>query len=183
MIVQIKSLTGKIDSANAKLPLEYLNALKNIKAVADKNLSDYSNMEDPQAKLDLGRNLVNCFSHLEQLENIVLKLPEKKEEILTLYQDQIWNPFMANLMTEDIKKRITTAYEKVWLPYLIEEVTSGLSCENAEELVALFFRTHTRMLAMREEDTKKLERKLRREQDPMVIMELFNLQNTVLEEQ
>ena len=120
---------------------------------------------------------------MEKLEHIILTLPENKKEITTLYQDQIWNPFMANLMTEDVKKRITTAYEKVWLPYLIQQVTSGLSCANAEDLVVLFLKTHTRMLAMREEDTKKLERKLRREQDPMVIMELFNLQNMVFEEE
>lgn len=183
MIVQIKNLKNKIDSANTTLPAELLNALKNIKAVADRNLSDYSNMKEPQAKLDLGRTLVSCFAHLEEIENVVLNLPEKKKEITNLYQDQIWNPFMANLMTEDVKKRITTPYEKIWLPYLINQVTTKLSCANAVELSILFSKTHVRMLELREEDTKKLERKLRREQDPMVIKELFNLQNTVLEEQ
>ncbi|MGB3149864.1 MAG: hypothetical protein WBB27_04310, partial [Maribacter sp.] len=183
MIIQIKNLNNLIDSVNTSLPPNLLNALKNIKNIANDNLSVYSNMTEQNAKLDLGRNLVNCFDHLEQLEKAILILPAQKEEITTTYQDQIWNPFMANLMNEDLKKRITTAYHKVWLPYLVKEVTSGLSCNNAQDLVVLFSETHKRMLAMREEETKRLERKLKREQDPLVVKELFNLQSAALEDQ
>lgn len=183
MIVQIKNLNKLIDSANTTLPPDLLNALKNIKRVADKNLTAYSNMIEQEAKLDLGRNLVNCFDHLEQLEKAILKLPKQKKEITAAYQDQIWNPFMANLMKEDVKKRITNSYRKVWLPYLLQRVTTELDCNNVTELVNLFSKTHERMLAMREEETKRLERKLKREQDPLVIQELFNLESMSFEDQ
>lgn len=183
MIVQINSLNTLIDSVDTQLSPELLGALRNIKTVADQNLSSYSNMKNPELKLALGRNLVMCFTHLEQLEKAILALPGQKEEVISTYQDQIWNPFMANLMKEDVKKRITNAYRKVWLPYLLRTVTFDLSCANAEELVNLFEKTHERMLAMRTEETKKLERKLKRAEDPLVVKELFNLQNNDFEEQ
>lgn len=181
MIVQIKNLNNLIDSVGNTLSTELVKALKNINSLANSNLSSYSNMTALDEKLLLGQNLVLCFDSLEQLEKVILKLPSQKQEITTAYQDRIWNPFMANLMNEDVKKRITNAYHKIWLPYLLRMVTSELNCGNAEELVILFSKTHERMLEMREEDTKKLERKLKREQDPLEVKKMLNLQTTALE--
>ncbi|WP_281540237.1 hypothetical protein [Maribacter aestuarii] len=62
-------------------------------------------------------------------------------------------------------------------------MSNDLSCDNAQELVHLFKSTHVRMLALRTEETKKLERKLKRVEDPLVIKELFNLQMTNIEEE
>ncbi|WP_289644634.1 hypothetical protein [Maribacter aestuarii] len=112
MIAQIKSLNALLDSVNTQLPKDLLDALKNIKSVADTNLSSYSNLKDPEAKLALGRILVDCFMHLEELEKAVLALPGQKDEIITTYQDEIWNPFMANLMKEDVKKELQTPIKR-----------------------------------------------------------------------
>ncbi|MEX0289197.1 MAG: hypothetical protein AB3N14_08785 [Flavobacteriaceae bacterium] len=175
LIAQIKNLTRRIDSVGNEIPKEHRLALEQVKLVAEGQLSTYSNTTDLNKKLDLGKQLVICFEHLDQLENAILGLQSRQEEIEAAYEDQIWNPFMANIMTEKVKKRITAAYNKVLLPYYLERVSTELKCENAEELAGLFGATHTRMLELREEDTRKLERKLRREQNPNIIINLFNI--------
>ncbi|MBM1107132.1 hypothetical protein JQC67_13345 [Aurantibacter crassamenti] len=183
MISQIKNLNGVIDSVDSKFPKELISALEQIKSVANKNLSKYSNMQNLEEKLDFGQHLTNCFTHLEQLEKEILTHPTKNQEIVEHYQDQVWNPFMANLMTEEIKKRITGAYRKVLEPYLINEVNTNLDCTNAATLLDLYKATHERMLTLRDEDTHKLERKLKREQDPKMVLELMNINPTVKKEQ
>ncbi|MBT8184849.1 MAG: hypothetical protein KJN76_08405, partial [Eudoraea sp.] len=173
LISQINQLNQLLDSVGADFPRKNLDALENIISLAEANLSTYSATTELDIKLDLGRNLVVCFGHLAALEKAILALPGKQQEIETAYEDQIWNPFMANLMTERVKKRITGAYNKILLPYFLKRATLDLNCENAGEQVDLIARTHQRMLELRDEDTRKLERKLRREQDPETIINLF----------
>ncbi|MRH99444.1 hypothetical protein GH721_02765 [Kriegella sp. EG-1] len=183
MISQINNLNSVIDSVDATFPKNLISALEQIKTVANKNLSKYSNMQNLDEKLDFGQHLTDCFANLEQLEQEVLLHPARNQEIVEHYQDQVWNPFMANLMTEEVKKRITAAYRKVLEPYLINEVQTNLNCTNSASLLHLFKATHERMMTLREEDTHKLERKLKREQDPNMVLELMNINPTVKKEQ
>ena len=80
-------------------------------------------------------------------------------------------------MDEEVKKRITTAYRKKVVPYLLDQVNNKLSCDNATKFIQLFEQLDKRMVEMRDENTAKLERKLRREQDPEAILELFQIQS------
>ncbi|MEO9892521.1 hypothetical protein [Aurantibacter sp.] len=183
MISQINNLNSVIDSVDATFPNNLIVGLEQIKAVANKNLSAYSNMQNLEEKLEFGQHLTKCFEHLEELEDEILLHPVKNQEIVEHYQDQVWNPFMANLMTEEIKKRITAAYRKVLEPYLLNEVSTNLNCTNAGTLLNLYKATHERMMTLRDEDTHKLERKLKREQDPKMVLELMNINPTVKKEQ
>ena len=79
-------------------------------------------------------------------------------------------------MSEEVKKRITDAYHKVLIPHVLKEVKSNLTCGAAGEWNILLAQVHERMLKMRREETSKLERKLKKEQDPGVVMQLFNVQ-------
>lgn len=175
MIAQINRLNVLLDSVGKSRPKKHINALKNIQAVANENLASYSNTADPDAKLALGQELIKCFHDLQTLENSIFDLARRNEEIEERYKDQIWNPFMANIMTEAVKKRITASYRKVLLPYLLENVSEKLNCSNAVNLAALFKNTHERMLLLRDEDTRKLERKLKKVQDPIETMRLLNI--------
>lgn len=175
MISQINNLNRVIDSVDAKLPKELITALEHVNMVANTNLSTYSKMENEDEKLTYGRELTICFENMQELELAILRQPEKSEKITLHYQDEVWNPFMANLMIEDIKKRITTAYGKVLIPYLLNQVRLDLDCSNVASLVSLFNNSYERMLTLREEDTRKLERRLRREKKPDVIIQLLGI--------
>ena len=176
LIQKRNELTSVVDSTQASISGEYSTALKNIQSFADTRLASYSNMQEGSPKLELGRKLVGCFDKLNALANSVAMQPQRSTEIEEKYLDAIWNPFMANIMNEEVKKRITASYRKVLLPYYLEQTSTALSCDNANSLIQAFDQTHERMLQLRDEETKKLERKLKREQDPLVVMQLFNLQ-------
>ena len=84
------------------------------------------------------------------------------DEIKVAYTDQVWNPFTATVMSEQVKRHITGAYRDILVPYLFYELNNALSCNNTPQLISLLENTHKRMLELREEDTGKLERKLKR---------------------
>ena len=79
-------------------------------------------------------------------------------------------------MEEVVKKRIIDAYEDILVPHLLETVQNRLDCDNAEAIVLIFDRLYRRMLELRDEDTSKLERNLKREQDPDDILVLFGIE-------
>ena len=112
---------------------------------------------------------------MEKLTLSVGALPAQKEEIEKVYLDAIWNPHLAVIMQEQTKKRITGAYNRFVLPDILNGITNNLNCENAASYNNLLEELYSRMLEMRDEDTSRLERKLKKEQDPQEILELFNV--------
>ncbi|WP_343486288.1 hypothetical protein [Allomuricauda sp. d1] len=176
LIAKTDALTQMVDSVDGKLPKNENQALHNIKKMLDTELATYSKMEETQGKLDKARQLAGCFEAMEKLAIAVAKQSSRWEEIQQKYTDAIWNPFMANIMDEEVKKRLTNAYRKVLIPHIMNIIANDLSCENAEDLATLLDDAYTRMLQLRDEDTSKLERKLKREEDPNVVMQLLNLQ-------
>ncbi|WP_025740561.1 hypothetical protein [Aquimarina pacifica] len=157
------------------IPKVYVKTLQNIRENAADKLSQYSAIENVDAKLTYARELVNCFDALDQIGDTIVKLPGQQNEIQQKYVDAVWNPFTATIMNETVKKRITEAYASVLIPYFLKEIEEGLSCEDTAQWIDLVNKTHQRMLEMRTEDTKKLERKLKKENDPQVLLQRFQI--------
>lgn len=171
LLVQDKRFIRLIDSLGTALPLAYQKALASIQETTVANLGAISMNKD----LKPARQLVLCNEIMYQLALTVAAQPDRSKELTKLYEDRIWNPFMATLMDEAVKKRITAAYHKVLMPYFLDRINTALSCDNVGELNLLFNASYNRMLELRNEDTKKLERKLRRETNALQLMELLRL--------
>ncbi|NAS13284.1 hypothetical protein [Poritiphilus flavus] len=178
MIAQVNELNKHIDSVSSLLPSDEREALSNIRALAERRLNQYSSLEENSAKIDYARASIACFTDLKSLSESISKGPERLEVIQEKYQDAVWNPFIATIMNEEVKKRITAAYRKVLLPYFLDKAKEDLNCDNAKALGDLMDSTYERLLELRDESTSKLERKLRKEQDPEMILQLFNLPAT-----
>ncbi|MEL6485166.1 MAG: hypothetical protein AAFP96_10010, partial [Bacteroidota bacterium] len=71
--------------------------------------------------------------------------------------------------------RITAAYRNVIVPYVLEKVAAPVSCDQALGIVQLLEDTEKRLFELRDESTSKLERKLRREQDPETVLALLGI--------
>lgn len=181
LIVLNNALVQQIDSSIATLPENYGKAVLQIKTVADASLSAYASMKNPEEKLKYGTDLKTCFEHLRVLVSQIIALPAKTEEIQAHYLDSVWNPFMATVMDEEIKKRITNAYTQILVPYFLKQTTTNLKCDSAKKLVDQIKHTNALMMVLRDEDTRKLERKLRKEKNPQKILELLHQQGTVKE--
>ena len=149
--------------------------MENIAKQAESLLADYSKMTEIDEKVTKARALVHCFDDFNELAKSVIKQQSRDLEIKEKYTDAIWNPFMANLMDEAVKKRITSAYFERLVPHLMLTISSNLNCTNASELHVLLDDSYKRLLILRNEETRKLERKLKREEDPSVILELLGV--------
>ncbi|TMU56562.1 hypothetical protein [Flagellimonas algicola] len=174
MIAQINSLNQMVDSLDTSGT--YGTAILHIKSIAENKLNAYSSSAATEGKLEEAKQLVPCLETLKSLSQNLAALPERELEIQESYKDAVWNPFMANLMEEEVKKRITSAYRNVLIPFIVDEASGELDYGKAGSLNRLLTELHERMLELREEDTHKLERKLRKEKNPNTILELFNLQ-------
>jgi len=175
LVTSVNSLKAHIDSLKNDAPKDIKTTLEQLKGFTNKKLSEYSKMEENFEKLKYSQELLTCFESAENLANAINNIPEQQSIINKAYQDQVWNPFTATIMDEDIKKRITRAYEKQVLPYYLNEIAKHLTCEKIPEITKNLRKLNDRMLALRDEDTKKLERKLRRTEDPKTILKLFEL--------
>lgn len=171
------ALENELDSVSG-LPLDYRKALSQIKIVADSSLTTYADIKNPDEKLEYGKGVKTCLLQLKSLTTTIKELPEQSETIKKKYTDAIWNPFMANVMEEEVKKRIVNAYENVLTPYFIDTVSEQLSCDNAGILNNQIVKTQQTILDLRMKDTRKLERKLRREKRPEEVLKLLNEQST-----
>lgn len=174
LVLQEKGFGNLLDSLTSDTPADYRNTLQRLKQVADEKLGAYGVLKNPEQKLEQGQELTRCFENLLALGKAYSELPVRVEELRVHYEDGVWNPFMATVMKEAIKKRITNAYRKVLIPYFLEQVRDDFDCSQVNMLLEEIQYTHERMFQLREEDTAKLERKLRREQDPKVVLELFH---------
>ncbi|QLG46928.1 hypothetical protein [Costertonia aggregata] len=176
LIASQKELHARIDSAVNNSPSSVKKALYALKNHSDEALSSYSSLTAVSPKLVEAKKLVSCYTQLNVLAKNIGELPEQEEAIKEKYQDRIWNPFMATLMDEEVKKRITSAYRKTLVPYFLSQAQDEFECEKVKALNVLIKDTYKRMLELRVENTSKLERKLRKETDPLRVLALFELQ-------
>ncbi|SHK19392.1 hypothetical protein SAMN04488007_2325 [Maribacter aquivivus] len=178
IILQNDSLVTFIEAIKDSIPLKYANSLHQIKSFASTTLNDYSKVKSAQNRLAAARNTVECLDNLNDLSRTVSQMPVYHTAIKESYTDRIWNPFMATLMDEDIKKKITSAYSKILEPYFLTEIEQHISCETIKNLNNTITATYKKVLELKDQDTKKLERKLKKEKDPVTVLEMLNVQNT-----
>lgn len=177
IILQNDSLNMFLDSVTITVPPKYKTALVQVRAFADNTLNAYSNLKSSKNKIQAARDVGICLSRLKALAHTVVKMPSYWNTIQETYTDRIWNPFTATLMDEAIKKRITSSYINVLEPYFLGELqAANLSCKKINMLHSNITDSYTKIISLKEEDTDKLERRLRRENDPVTVLELLNVQ-------
>lgn len=178
LIALNNSLEKQVDSLPEKFPKNFRKAVKQLQNVADSSLTEYASIKNPNKKLEYGKEAKKCLSQLNALAITIKELPHRREEIQKKYTDAVWNPFMANVMEEEVKKRIVNAYENILVPYFLTTITQELQCDNADSLNKEIIYTNQIILDLRDKDTRKLERKLRKEKRPKEILKLLKEQST-----
>jgi len=174
LVLEFTTLNELIDSLRIEVSGKYDKALKEIKSSAKKELSSYSSKTGLSGKAEDARALKTCFKETGKLSISLSQLPVKWEEIKEAYTDQVWNPFTSTVMDEELKSNITGAYRDVLIPYFLEKAENS-ACGNAKPLNNMLQTVHQRMMEMLKEDTSKVERKLKRENDPATVLELFGV--------
>ena len=175
LIKEVSQLNTTVDSLSTTIEGEAQTATRYVKSAAKQALNKHFNNGGGQAVSSSQlRELISCIKSMRHLAINLASLPANVAQVKELYTDQVWNPFTATVMSEEVKKRLTDAYEELLVPYLLNQAQNDLNCTNAARLNALLTNLHERMIAMREEGTEKIERKLRKERDPQVVLALFD---------
>ena len=175
MIAQANALIAIPDSIIQDLGKSELKALESIKVTTEMALKEYAEMPSNDEKLNQARFLISCLLDYDALSKEIIQLPKRAMDLQVLYTDAVFNPFTATIMDESVKKRLMNAYNTVVIPYLLEKVEQSLHCTNASAIQQLLNDSFERMIVLRDEDTAKMERKLRKERNPKVVLQLFNL--------
>ena len=173
LIEEVRALNGILDSAQAD-GLQS-KALARIQSQATEELSKYSALVDIKAKQIQGTNSLNCLTHLRGLAQQVVLIPVRWELIQVEYTDKVWNNFTSTVMSEEVKRRITRSYRDIVVPHFLQRVIDDLTCVNVPELEQAFEQAYQRVTELRYEDTSKLERKLKNENDPKAVLEILGL--------
>ncbi|MFZ6051761.1 hypothetical protein [Halocola ammonii] len=175
LMLRISEFEQFIDSLQGEASGDLGELIGSLKRSANKELSKYSSIENVSSRPAQATELIACIDQMEKLALTLLRYPERDREIEQAYTDEVWNPFTSTTMTEQVKRRITEAYENVLKPYFFNEVKNNLNCQNAENWKKRIDVTHKRMLKLSESNTSRVERKLKNETDPNVVMQLLNI--------
>lgn len=175
LITDSQRLSTKIDSLANTVNQRQSGAMNGLKPFIVSRLTEYANMPEGFNKLDQAKSLQQCFYKVDILLDTLAVLPEKQKQIDYLYKDKIFNPFTSTLMDGKIKKRITEAYYEKAMPYLLNQVAQISSCDDIDALIAAFDSLHQRLVALRDEETYRLERRLRKADDPVEVLRLFQV--------
>ncbi len=142
---------------------------------AEKRLAEYADLEDSEDKLARARRLELCYDKLSQLSDTILVQPARIEDLKLAYTDQVWNPFTSTLMDETVKKKLLKTYEEVLIPYGLDVISEGLTCDNVGDFTLYFHQLYSQLIILRDKKTGKIERKLKRKKNPEEILSLLGL--------
>ena len=175
MIEKVEIMNRHIDSLMEVSELSVQEQHRVISSRVNERLKLYAGMEDIDKKTGYARSTLMCIEDMKMLADNLSRLQVTKSEILSLYKDKVWNPFTSTLMEETVKKELVEAYTDVLIPY-IHRQANDVSCATAGKTIALLERIHARMIDLREEETRKLERKLKKDMPAEQVLRLLNVQ-------
>jgi hypothetical protein len=92
------------------------------------------------------------------------------------YTRVVWNPFTLTDMTETVKERVFNAYESYLIKHLNASLNSWIACNKVQLIRINFDQLTEKMMDLRKQDTKELEKNLKRLNDITQIIKLFDLQ-------
>ena len=175
LLAQSQQLADVIDTARNQLPEPYTSNLGAIQETVNIALRAYALEDDLTVKPEHARQLIGCMEGMEELVGSLKKLPDRWEKIQQLYTEQVWNPFTATTMKDQVKERIPQAYNQLLIPSILNRMATELTCRDTQEVRMLLDMLYERMQQLRIQNTSKLERKLKNEDDPNVVMDLFEI--------
>ncbi|RFC55685.1 hypothetical protein [Brumimicrobium aurantiacum] len=128
-----------------------------------------------EEKVESLRSTLICFDQMISLHAMLDDMPEKLNEIKVLYTRTVWNPFTMTDMDEIVKEDVYQAYREILLDHYLTILESRINCLGLESAMDNFDELFNKMITLREQDTQKLEKKVKRESDPETLIEAFEL--------
>lgn len=143
--------------------------------LAEAEFKAYVNTPLDQKKEVISRYL-DCFDEVLKLYDFLADYPRKLSRINNEYTRVSFNPQLMVEMEERVKERLYDAFEKYALPYIFEELENNFECNQLEQRGKNLETLYNKMIQLREQDTKVIERSLRRERDAKEILSILEIE-------
>lgn len=143
-----------------------------VKLFIENHINDYSKLpiEDKKEQIDF---YVACLNYVKDLYVKLSDVPKRRERLNELYTRSTFNPYTYTTMQERVKSRVYEVYDEVLFPHIWSSIQSNFSCGTLTIQLQKWDALYRKMVDIREEDTKVLERSLRRVKDPNLAWELL----------
>jgi hypothetical protein len=103
------------------------------------------------------------------------KIFPSRDKLDELYQEEFFNPFTFSRYNQRVKERLYDNGGMKLFDYYLHQLKGEKDYTKIKVLTAKFENLHVRMLELRNEDTRKLERKIRNNAQPSKIESLLGL--------
>ncbi|MDX1652254.1 MAG: hypothetical protein R3277_07170 [Brumimicrobium sp.] len=145
-----------------------------ISGFVKKEFDAYTNLTVTE-RLEVIANINQCFGELIELYSSLSKVPSQRERIKEIYTRTVWNPYTFTDMKEIVKERIYDAYTDILIDFLLTDISNSIACDKIKGKSDNFTLLFEKMKELRLEDTRELEKKLKKTSDPREILELMGL--------
>ncbi|WP_114750330.1 hypothetical protein [Pleomorphovibrio marinus] len=144
-----------------------LEAIQNnfIDGVFEKLSSEYANEIEFEAKMDKGRVILDLFDELEKRFSELTLLYPRREELDEIYMEETFNPFTYSRYDTRAKERLYDAGEILFEHYM-EELKEEEDYTQIKEHINRIANLQDRLVELRDQDTRALERRLGRRNTP-----------------
>jgi hypothetical protein len=152
--------------------------LKNKEAVitfVSNEFENYAKKEIEERILEIDQ-LKSCFEKFLVLFQDFVRIQNNINKVKEEYTRVVWNPFTLTDMTETVKERVFNAYENHLIKHLHNSIHSLIACNKVQLIRINFDKLTEKMMDLRKQDTKELEKNLKRLSDLNQIIKLFDLQ-------
>jgi hypothetical protein len=153
-----------------------LNTIRDnfINGVFDQLSSEYASEIEFEAKVDRGRVILDLFNELEKRFSELNMLYPRWEELDEIYMEETFNPFTYSRYDVRAKERLYDAGEILFQHYM-DELKDEDDYTQIKEHINRIANLQDRMVELRAEDTRALERRLGRRNTPSRIESALDL--------
>lgn len=130
----------------------------------ENRLKEYARLE-LEKKEDSIDYFLACFDNVLHLYDELADVPRKLNRLDDLYTSTTFNLHTMTDMDERVKERLYIAFERDIFPEILVQLQENLDCQTIEKNIERISFVYTRMVEIREEDTRDKERALRRASD------------------
>lgn len=149
-------------------------AKPHVDAFVDTKINEYANLSSDE-KIIMGKALLSCFQHLENMYTQLAQLPALQATINKAYTRTVFNPYTYTYLDERIKDRIYTAYDKKIFPFLTLQLQRSLDCDNIVPLINNYKILYEAMLSYLGNNTSRLERRIHKNDSPEKLIKKLDL--------
>lgn len=130
---------------------------------------------DLEEKIIVIDSLINCFNGFLKLYERQSEIPQKLNRLNEAYTRTVWNPYTMTDMEERVKEKVYKVFENILHPFYIKDLDNEFNCENIHRRNMNFEFIYRKMMELREQDTRDVEKEIRKVSSPEKILEIFDI--------